>query len=100
MSANVAVIIERKTRMVRLIKNNSKHSDLIVKSLFGRIIHIPKKHLKSITFDNGKEFAKHSLFSAIGMKVYFCDPYSPWQKGQVERVNRSIRRFIPKPLPY
>lgn len=50
-------------------------------------------NIKSITFDNGIENTHHQ---AIGVPTYFCDPYSSWQKGAVENVNKMIRRYIPK----
>lgn len=49
--------------------------------------------IKSITFDNGIENTHHE---SIGVPTYFCDPYSSWQKGAVENVNKMIRRYIPK----
>lgn len=49
--------------------------------------------IQSITFDNGIENIYHQL---IGVPTYFCDPYSSWQKGSVENVNKMIRRYIPK----
>jgi len=51
---------------------------------------------KSITFDNGLEFASHQLLVEKGIKTYFCDPYSSWQKGLVEQANGLVRRFLPK----
>ena len=47
--------------------------------------------------DNGKEFAAHQeLSAATGMKVYFCDPYSPWHRGTNENTNGLLRQFFPK----
>jgi IS30 family transposase len=47
----------------------------------------------SLTLDNGIENRQHE---EIGIPIYFCDPYSSWQKGGVENANKMIRRFIPK----
>ena len=53
---------------------------------------VPDKLKKSFTVDNGKEFAAHKeLTDATGMKVYFCDPYSPWQRGTNENTNGLLR---------
>lgn len=49
--------------------------------------------VRSITFDNGIENVYHQ---SIGVPTYFCDPYSSWQKGGVENVNKMIRRYISK----
>ncbi len=58
---------------------------------------IPSKLKKTFTVDNGKEFAAHKeLAAATGMKVYFCDPYSPWQRGTNENTNGLLRQFFPK----
>ncbi|QIV94811.1 IS30 family transposase [Allofrancisella frigidaquae] len=53
--------------------------------------------ITTATFDNGKEFAKHKkLSNKTGIKVFFADAYSPWQRGTNENMNRYIRQFIPK----
>jgi transposase, IS30 family len=58
---------------------------------------IPKEHIKTITFDNGTEFAHHyKLKEKIGIQTYFCDAYSTWQKGDVENMNRRLRRYLPR----
>ena len=49
--------------------------------------------IKSISFDNGIENIYHR---DIGVPTYFCDPYSSWQKGTVENVNKMVRRYISK----
>lgn len=96
-SANIMVITERKTRYSLFIKNNSKKTLEVIKNTFKIFSLIPKKIRKSVTFDNGKEFTKHALIrDFLDMDTYFCDPHSPWQKGQVEKTNAMLHRFIPK----
>lgn len=96
-SENLAVIVERKSRTVTLFKNPSKKTLFVVKNFFNNLAQMPRDARKSITFDNGTEFAKHTLLKkGLGMATYFCDPHSPWQKGQVERTNAQLHRFIPK----
>lgn len=51
---------------------------------------------KSITTDNGNEFALFSEFEKFGTKIYFANPYSAWERPINERTNRLLRRFIPK----
>ena len=73
-------------RIIRLLKRLLKLS---------RLFPISRK--KSFTADNGKEFAAHQeLTEKTGMKVYFCDPYSPWQRGTNENTNGLLRQFFPK----
>ena len=56
-----------------------------------------KKHIKTITTDNGPEFAAHKLITEyLGAVVYFADPYASWQKGTIENTNKLIRQYIPK----
>ena len=54
---------------------------------------ILSNQFKSITFDRGKEFAKHHELPA---KTFFCNPHSPWQKGAVENLNGRIRALLPR----
>lgn len=54
---------------------------------------LKEKKTLSITTDNGIEYKSHQ---DINTEVYFCDPYSSWQKGSVENVNKMIRRYFPK----
>ena len=87
-SVNTLTIIERKSRMVFLVKHNSKHSTPIIKSIEKQIGNAAL----SCTFDNGTEFSDHWK---MGIPTYFCDPGSPWQKGSVENMNGLLRRDIP-----
>lgn len=89
-SQNILSMVERKSRKIILIKNSSKHSDVVI----GAIKTMKSKNkypLRTVTFDNGSEFANHS---ELGLDTYFCDPGSPWQKGSIENVNGILRRYI------
>ena len=68
-------------------------------------MHMAKKRMKdlppslrrSMTFDNGKEFAEHrKLTRGLGLEVYFADPYASWQRGANENMNGLLRQFFPK----
>ena len=96
-SVNLLVITERVSKMSFLIKNNSKKATEVGKNQFNIFAKIPESMRKSVTFDNGLEFIHHHLLKDfLNMKTYFCDPHSPWQKGQVEKTNAMLHRFIPK----
>lgn len=89
-SGAILVLIERKSRHVHLWKlDNLKPRGVSNK------LHDIRDQIKmhSVTFDNGIENIYHQ---EIGVSTYFCDPYSSWQKGTVEHVNKMIRRYIPK----
>jgi IS30 family transposase len=56
-----------------------------------------KNHVKSITTDNGLEFSEHKIISKkLNATVYFTHPYSSWEKGQIENMNKLLRQYIPK----
>jgi hypothetical protein len=61
-----------------------------------RLKLFPERIRKTITFDNGGEFADHEKLNEINCKTFFCDPYASWQKGGLEHANGRIRRFLPK----
>jgi IS30 family transposase len=95
-STNFLVIIERLTRKSFVIKNANKRSIPTMNKVAKIIANTPSDSRKSITFDNGSEFKKFGLLDFINTDVYFCNPASPWQKGQVERLNAQLHKYIPK----
>ena len=93
----IVTLIERSTNMLFMRKlANGKNA----KELARTVIHLLspfKKHIKSITTDNGTEFACHERISkSLGVNIYFADPYSSWQKGGIENANGLIRQYVPK----
>lgn len=99
-SANVASLIERKTRFAVLFRNNDRSSTHFMKKLMDVMEPLPRPVRTSITFDRGFEFrAWRKLKSGIGTESWFCDPKAPWQKGSVENFNRRARRYLPRDTP-
>ncbi len=96
-STNIGVVVERKTRFIQLLFNQSKHAVVVMKGIFNKLAKLPAFARKSITFDNGLEFVRHTLLKRfMSMNTYFCDKHSPWQKGQVEQMNVMLHRYLPK----
>ena len=93
----ILTVVERSTNMLFMTKlPHGKKSDPLAKEL--RKLLLPyKKHIKTITTDNGPEFAAHKLITQyLGAVVYFADSYASWQKGAIENANKLIRQYIPK----
>src|SRR5208337_3958546 len=60
-------------------------------------LQVPPRLRKTMTYDRGSEMARHAaLTQSTGVKVYFADPYSPWQRGSNENANGLIRQYLPK----
>ena len=92
----ILTIVERSTNMLFITKlPHGTKSEPLAKAV--RRLLPYKKHIKTITTDNGPEFAAHKLITKfLGAAVYFADPYASWQKGAIENTNKLIRQYIPK----
>ena len=89
--------VERKSGFLISFKLPHQRDDLFKKATVKSFLEIPTELKKSFTVDNGKEFRSHKeLSKETGMSVYFCDPYSPWQRGTNENTNALIRQYFPK----
>lgn len=89
----VATMVERVTRLTVIIKVSSRKSCDVTGALARRM---RAWHLKSITWDQGKELAAHATLSQrLGVPVYFADAHSPWQRGSNENLNGVLRRHLP-----
>ena len=93
----ILTIVERNTNMLFMRKlRKGKNARELAKNVVW-ILSPYKKYIKTITTDNGTEFACHEMITKkLGVKVYFADPYSSWQKGAVENANGLVRQYIPK----
>ena len=93
----IATLVERRSRFVVLVKLAEKRTDVVVEALIKAVRRLPAALRKSLTWDRGSELTQHVKFTvATDVKVYFCDPYSPWQRGSNENTNGLLRQYYPK----
>ena len=94
----IATLVERQTRYVMLLAvGRNKTSHHVCALIAKKISTLPQHLAVSLTWDRGKEMARHRQFSiATGVHVYFCDPSSPWQRGSNENTNGLLRQYFPR----
>jgi IS30 family transposase len=93
----VATLVERHSRYVMLAKLENKKTETVIAALIKQSKKLPSELYKSLTWDRGSELTAHEKFSlATNIRVYFCDPQSPWQRGSNENTNRLLRDYLPK----
>lgn len=98
--SSVTTLVERKSRMIRLIKNTTKQSEKVMSAIREKFQGESPKICKTITFDQGVEFANYRLVEkGLACKIYYCEPHSPWQKGGNENMNGRLRRYLPPRTP-
>ena len=93
----IGTLVERHTRYVKLVKVESKDAVDMAAALAREVLRLPEELRRSLTWDRGTEMARHKDFTvATDVKVYFCDPHSPWQRGSNENTNGLLRQYFPK----
>ena len=90
-------LVERFSRQSVGVKTQTKTADEVRQAVIEALMDYPVSWVKTITFDNGSEFAGHgAIANALNISVYFAKPYSAYQRGSNEQVNGLIRRYLPK----
>ncbi len=93
----IVTLVERRSRFLMLVKIGSRTSADVVEALARHIHNLPRDTFVSLTWDRGSEMTAHARFTiATGVKVYFCDPQSPWQRGSNENTNGLLRQYLPR----
>ena len=93
----IGVLVERSSRMVLLCKMPDASAASALAAFTAKLNLIAAPLRQTLTYDQGKEMAYHrELAKNANIKVYFCDPHSPWQRGSCENTNGLLRQFLPK----
>lgn len=96
----VGVLVERASRFVMLVKlphPNPASAVHVLQAFTDKLLSVAQPMRLTMTYDRGSEMRLHTaLTQATGIGVYFCDPYSPWQRGTSENSNGLVRQYLPK----
>ena len=96
-NSHIATLVERHSRFTMLVKVAGKDTNSVTAALKKQIMKLPRELRQSLTWDRGMEMAQHKAFSvATDVRVFFCDPQSPWQRGTNENTNGLLRQYFPK----
>ena len=92
----VLMLHERRSRLLIAVRRPSRAAAPVAEAIAAILGPLPPEFRQTVTFDNGTEFAHHYELHAWGIETYFCDTYSPWQKGGVENAIGRMRWFLPR----
>jgi IS30 family transposase len=96
-NSHIATLVERHSRFTMLVRVPGKDTATVVSALSRHVRKLPTTLRRSLTWDRGLEMAQHKRFTVdTKVKVYFCDPQSPWQRGSNENTNGLLRQYFPK----
>ena len=100
-SGYVLTLVERTARLTMARKLDTKNAEQVADAIIDAFMDMPPSWIKTITFDNGSEFAHHEKVTReTGAAIYFATPYSSYQRGTNENTNGIIRRFLPKAMSF
>jgi IS30 family transposase len=94
----IGTLVERVTGYTLLLHLPDGHgAEQVTAAITEAMTALPVKLRKTLTWDQGKELSRHKQIAEItGLKVYFCDPHSPWQRATNENTNGLLRQYFPK----
>jgi len=94
----IGTLVERTTGFTLLLHLPDGHgAEQVTAAITEAMAGLPEKLRRSLTWDQGKELSRHQqVAAATGLKVYFCDPHSPWQRATNENTNGLLRQYFPK----
>jgi|SRR5688500_8057743 transposase, IS30 family len=93
----VGTLVERTTRLVLLARMDGTDARSACHGFTKKLRHVPAPLRQTLTYDRGKEMAEHErLAQRLAIRVFFADPYSPWQRGTNENTNGLLRQYLPK----
>jgi IS30 family transposase len=96
-NTHIATLVERQSRYVMLARVRGKDTVKAVDAITKKVNKLPSELKATLTWDRGMELAHHKKFTvATNVKVYFCDPRSPWQRGSNENTNGLLRQYFPR----
>jgi IS30 family transposase len=91
------LLVERTSRLVLLARMDDATPASALAGFTAKLNSIAAPLRQSLTYDQGKEMARHADLAAnTGVRVYCCDPHSPWQRGTCEYTNGLLRQYLPK----
>jgi len=89
--------VERKSLLLRAVRVLSRHAAGVTKAIIQALTDLPSNWVRTITFDNGSEFAHHEgVAQALGVHTYFAHPYAAYERARNENTNGLLRQYLPK----
>ena len=93
----ILTLHERSSRLTAVVRQSGKSSASVAAAIQALLTPLPPPLRRTLTFDNGTEFAlHHTLRKPLGIETFFCDPHAPWQKGGIENAIGRLRRRLPR----